>query len=31
VKAFERFRFRPMYAGAHMGHPSREEGFVGIV
>ena len=28
VKAFEKKRFRPMYAGANMGHPSvviREE------
>ena len=23
VKAFEKIRFRPMYAGANMGHPSR--------
>jgi hypothetical protein len=28
MKAFEKFRFRPMYAGATMGHPFREEGFV---
>jgi hypothetical protein len=28
AKAFEGLRrhFRPMYAGANMGHPSREEG-----
>jgi hypothetical protein len=23
AKAFEKIRFRPMYAGANMGHPSR--------
>jgi hypothetical protein len=28
VKALETHLFRPMYAGANMGHPSREEGFV---
>ncbi len=28
VKALEKHRFRPMYAGANMGHPSREVGFV---
>ena len=28
VKAFEKLRFRPMYALANMGHPSREGGFV---
>jgi hypothetical protein len=25
VKALERFRFRPMYAQANMGHPSKTE------
>jgi hypothetical protein len=25
VKAFEKIRFRPMYSGANMGHPSRTE------
>jgi len=28
LKALEKHRFRPMYAGANMGHPSREFGFV---
>src|ERR1700688_3316093 len=28
VKALEKHPFRPMYAGANMGHPSREVGFV---
>jgi hypothetical protein len=28
VKAFEKHRIRPMYAGANMGHPSREHGLV---
>src|SRR5438552_3535926 len=27
VKAFEKFHFRPMYARANMGHPSREGGY----
>jgi hypothetical protein len=27
VKAFEKHRFRPMYATANMGHPSRTIGF----
>jgi hypothetical protein len=26
VKAFEKIHFRPMYAGANMGHPSRTLG-----
>ena len=26
AKAFEKYRFRPMYAQANMGHPSRGEG-----
>jgi hypothetical protein len=26
VKALEKIHFRPMYAKANMGHPSREEG-----
>jgi hypothetical protein len=25
AKAFEKGRFRPMYAGANMGHPSRRQ------
>jgi hypothetical protein len=28
VKALEKHRFRPMYAQANMGHPSREVGFL---
>jgi hypothetical protein len=28
VKAFEKCRIRPMYAGANMGHPPRGSGFV---
>jgi hypothetical protein len=30
VKAFEKYRFRPTYAGANVGHPSLPEGLLRI-
>ncbi len=31
VKAFEKLRFRPMYAEANMGHPSRTKDFGEVI